>query len=74
VAQNTAVVRTHDRRPVATHRQFVTARLSSPFRKLVRLRSTTMSVPRPVVDDSGRLVGIVSADTLIHVVLPRSAV
>ena len=54
--------------------QVVTARPSSPFHELVRLLEQHHIGALPVVDDSGRLVGIVSeADLLIKEGYPHGA-
>jgi CBS domain-containing protein len=54
--------------------QVVTARPSSPFHELVRLLEQHHVSALPVVDDSGRLVGIVSeADLLIKEGYPHGA-
>ncbi len=51
--------------------EVVTAQPSTPFQELVRLLEQCHISALPVVDDSGRLVGIVSeADLLIKEALP----
>ncbi len=45
--------------------QVVTARPATPFHELVRLLEQCQISALPVVDDSGRLVGIVSEDDLL---------
>ncbi len=54
--------------------EVITARLSSPFRELVRLLEQHRISALPVVDDTGRLVGIVSeADLLVKEGYPHGA-